>query len=79
MAARLALAQLVRPYGRAHRAELLGFAAGVLEDGSGVGVNELALDDVGVCPLDQQARVLTPEQRAGDSASPQVDALSGVL
>ena len=45
----------------------------------GVGIDELALLDVGVCPLDQQARVLTLEQRSGNSASPEVDAFASVL
>jgi hypothetical protein len=35
--------------------------------------------DVDVGPLDQQARVLSVEQRPGNSASPEVDPLAGVL
>jgi hypothetical protein len=62
-----------------HGAELGGLAARVLERRSGVGVDEVALGDVGVGPLDQQARVLAMEQRAGDSARPQIDALARVL
>jgi hypothetical protein len=46
-------------YRRAHRAELGGLAARVLERRLRVCVDELALLDVGVRPLDQQARVLT--------------------
>src|SRR5437764_13402174 len=46
-------------YGRAHRAELGGLATRVLKRGTRVGVDELALLDVGVRPLNQQARVLT--------------------
>ena len=63
----------------AHRAEPGGLAAGVLEGRAGVGVDQVALGDVGVGPLHQQARVLPVEQRAGDSARPQVDALARVL
>jgi hypothetical protein len=74
---------LGRRLGRAdrgsHGAELGGLAACVLERRSGVGVDQFALRDVGVGPLNQQARVLTVEQRAGDSARPQIDALAGVL
>ena len=44
-----------------------------------MGVDELALGDVGVRPLHQQARVLSLEQRAGDSAGPEVDAFARVL
>jgi hypothetical protein len=73
------LARLRRPDRRAHRAELRGLAARVLERRARVGVNGLSLFDVGVCPLNQQARVLSGEQRAGDSASPEVDAIARVL
>ena len=52
--------------GRAHRAEFGRLAARVLERRVCVGVDELALGDVGVRPLDQQARVLAGEQRAGE-------------
>src|SRR5215212_3481076 len=52
---------------------------GCLKRRAGVGVDEFAAGDVGVGPLHQQARVLTVEQRAGDSAGPRVDALAGVL
>jgi len=51
----------------------------VLEHRARVGVDEPALRDVGVRPLNQQARVLAVEQRAGDSAGPQVDAGACVL
>jgi hypothetical protein len=71
--------RLGRPDRRSHRAELRRLAAGVLERGACVGVDELALLDVGVSPLDQQARVLAREQRPGNSASPPVDALARVL
>ena len=37
------------------------------------------MGDVGVRPLDQQARVLAAEQRAGDSAGPEVDPVARVL
>src|SRR5579859_3338709 len=46
-------------YRRAHRSELGGLAARVLERRTRVGVDQLALGDVGVRPLHQQARVLT--------------------
>ena len=74
-----ASAWLARPDRRAHRAELLGLAACVLEGRPGVGVDELPLCDVGVGPLNQQARVLTVEQRTGDSGGPEVDAFARVL
>jgi hypothetical protein len=45
----------------------------------GVSVHELTLLDVGVGPLNQQARVLAVEQRPGNSAGQQVDPLAGVL
>ena len=35
--------------------------------------------DIGVGPLDQQARVLATEQRPGNSAGPQVDPLARIL
>jgi hypothetical protein len=64
---------------RAHRAELGRLAAGVLERGSRIGIDELALLDVAVGPLDQQARVLTGEQRPGNSAGPQIDPFARVF
>src|SRR5260370_2985561 len=64
---------------RAHRAELGGLAARVLEGGARVGIDEVALGDLGVGPLDQQTRMLAFEQRPGASASPEVDALARVL
>src|SRR4051812_18531881 len=64
---------------RAHGAEPGGLATRVLEGRPGVGVDELALRDVGVGPLNQQARVLALEQRAGDSPGPEINALAGVL
>jgi hypothetical protein len=70
---------LGRADGRTHGAVLDRLAARVLERRARVGVDQLALPDVGVGPLDEQARVLTLEQRAGDSAGPEVDALAGVL
>jgi hypothetical protein len=73
------LARLRRPDRRAHRAELGGLATGVLGRRSPIRIDELSLFDVGVCPLNQQARVLSGEQRAGDSASPEVDAIARVL
>jgi hypothetical protein len=70
---------LGRPDGRSHGSEFGRFAAGVLERRVGVRVEQLALGDVGVCPLDQQARVLAVEQRPGDSAGPEVDSVARVL
>jgi hypothetical protein len=52
--------------------------AGVRERRARVGVDEIALSDVGVGPLNQQARVLAVEQRAGDSARPEIDATARV-
>src|SRR5690349_6061962 len=68
-----ALASFGCPDRGSHRAELRGFAARVLEHRARVGVDQLALGDAGVRPLDQQARVLAMEQRPGNSASPQID------
>jgi predicted ester cyclase len=59
--------------------ELLRQLGMVLKRRAGVRVNQLALGDLGVCPLDQQARVLSVEQRPGDSPSPEVDPLAPVL
>jgi hypothetical protein len=42
---------------QSHGTELGGLAACVLERRAGLGVDEVALGDVGVGPLDQQARV----------------------
>ena len=64
---------------RSHRAELRGLAARVLERRARVRIDEFAVFDVDVGPLDQQARVLPVEQRPGNSASPEVDPLAGVL
>ena len=61
-----------------HGTELRGLAARVRERRARVGVDEIALSDVGVGPLDQQARVLAVEQRAGDSARPEIDATARV-
>ena len=44
-----------------------------------VGVDQFALGDVCVGPLDQQARVLALEQRPGDSAGPEVDPFAGIF
>lgn len=65
--------------GRAHRAELQRLAPGVLELRPRVGVDEVTLLDVGVAPLDQQARVLSLQESSGNSPSPEVDALARVL
>ena len=70
---------LGRADGRAHGAELRRLAARVLVGGAGVGVDEFALDDLCVGPLDEQARVLSEEQRAGGSGRPEVDSLARVL
>jgi hypothetical protein len=51
-------ARLGRADRRAHRAEPRGLATSVLERRTRVSVDELALLDVGVRPLDQQACVL---------------------
>src|SRR6185312_4387758 len=70
-------AMLLAPLGcsdrRSHRAELGGLPPRVFEHRVRVGVNQFALGDVGVGPLDQQARVLAMEQRPGNSAGPQID------
>jgi hypothetical protein len=68
-----------RADGGSHRAEFGGLPAGVLKRRAGVGIDQLAARDVGVGPLDQQARVLAFEQRPGNSACPQIDPLAGVL
>ena len=70
---------LGRADGRAHRAELRGLAAGVLERRARVRVDEVSLLDVRVGPLNQQARVLAFEQRPGNSAGPEVDPVARVL
>src|SRR5213078_1663472 len=64
---------------RAHGAELRGLAPRVLERRARVGVDELALLDVSVTPRDQLPRVLSGQERAGNSAGPEVDALARVL
>jgi len=60
----------------AHRPELGGFAAGVLGGGAREGVDELALFYVGVAARDQLSRMLPGQERAGNSARPEVDALA---
>ena len=67
------------PDGRAHRAELLGFAAGVFELGARVGVDEVALLDLDVPARDQLPRVLSLEESTGNSPGPEIDAIAGVL
>jgi hypothetical protein len=67
------------PDGGPHGTELRGLAARVRERRARVGVDEIALGDVAVGPLDQQARVLAVEQRAGDSARPEVDTAARIL
>src|SRR5207302_8169735 len=42
-------------------------------------IDQPALFDVGVAPLDQQARMLALEQRPGNSASPEVDPFARVF
>jgi hypothetical protein len=64
---------------RTHRAKLRGFTSGVLERRARVGIDQLALSDVGVGPLNQQARVLALEQRPSNSAGPEVDPLARVF
>jgi hypothetical protein len=44
-----------------------------------VGVDQIALLYVGVAPLDQQARVLSFQESAGNSPGPEVDPLARVL
>ena len=70
---------LGRSDGGSHGAELGRLTAGVLEARVGIGVYELTLLDLGVAPLDQQARVLAVEQRSGNSPGPEVDAFARVL
>src|SRR4051812_39611637 len=67
--------RLCRPDRRAHRTELLGLAARVLKLRPRVGIDEVPLLDVGVAQPNQQARVLSLQERSGNSASPEVDAL----
>ena len=64
---------------RSHRAELLRLAARVLERRPGVGVDEVALLDVGVAACDQLSRVLSLQESSGNSAGPEVDAVARVL
>jgi hypothetical protein len=70
---------LRRADGRSHRAELGRLAPGVLERGTGVGVYQFALCDVGVGPLDQQARMLATEQGSRNSPGPEVDSLTRIF
>jgi hypothetical protein len=65
--------------GRAHRAELRGLAARVLEGRARVGVDEVTLLDVDVAHPDEDARVLSFQESSGNSACPEVDALARVL
>jgi hypothetical protein len=71
--------RLGRPDRRSHRAELRGLPAGVLGRRAPVGIDEVSLLDVGVAQLNQQACVLPFQERTGNSASPEVDALARVL
>src|SRR5687768_9957643 len=65
--------------GRAHRAELLGLAARVLELRPRVRVDEVALLDPAIAHPDEDARVLSFQESSGDSPGPEVDALARVL
>jgi hypothetical protein len=67
------------PDGRTHRSELRGLAARFRVVRARIRVDEVSLFDVGVAPLNQQAGVLPGEERAGNSPSPEVDALARVL
>ena len=64
---------------RAHRAELLGLAAGVLELGARVGVDEITLLYLDVPARDQLPRVLPLEESTGNSPGPEIDPVAGVL
>jgi hypothetical protein len=64
---------------RPHRAVLLRLPSSVLELGASVRVDQVALLDVGVAPLNQQARVLSFQESSGNSPSPEIDAIARVL
>ena len=70
---RLSQRRLVRLQGGAAGAVLQRLAAGVLEGGAGIGVDQLSgLDSLEAVPFEERG-VRCFQQRSGDSASPEVD------
>lgn len=62
-----------------HGAEFGRFAAGVLESRPGVGIDQLALRDVGVAACDQLSRMLSFQESSGNSAGPEVDPFASIF